>query len=155
MIPYKGDRSITHFDETICNKHMYYMATIGRPFCIYSATTEMLIPMVCFIWATFEQPAYLETFVRLFWTFIKNLMPTMASMAISEHPVYHLKMTSATIRPYKKKLASFMVAQGRPNTVVSLNFEGTKFRGFTINGCFDGIWIRGFWIIAEKRSDFR
>ena len=40
----------------------------------------------------------------------------MASMAISEHPVYHLKMTSATIRPYKKNLASFMVAQGRPNS---------------------------------------
>ena len=104
MIPYKGDRSITHFDETICNKHMYYMATIGRPFSIYSATTEMLIPMVCFIRATFEQPAYLATLsVRLFWTFIENLMPTMASMAISEHPVYHLKMTSTTIQPYEKK----------------------------------------------------
>ena len=102
MIPYKGDRSITHFDETICNKHIYYMATIDRPFCIYSATTEMLIPMVCFIWATFEQPAYLETFVRLFWTFIKNHMPTMASMAISEHPVYHLKKTWPVLWSHKE-----------------------------------------------------
>ena len=26
------------------------------------------------------------------------------------------------------------------NTAVSLNFVGTKFRGFTLNGCFEGIY---------------
>ena len=60
----QSDRSM----HAIGQRRHFYGVTIGRPLCIHYATTAMHMLPYCLVWATFEQPNSLATFVRLFWT---------------------------------------------------------------------------------------
>ena len=50
---------------------IFYGVTNGRPLCIHSATTTMLVPSSSLLGATCERPTYSGIFVRLFWTWSK------------------------------------------------------------------------------------
>ena len=66
---HRGGRNIVRIEglsfavERIC-----YVAIIGRPVCINSATTAMQLRSLCLIWATVERPTSSVTLLRLFWT---------------------------------------------------------------------------------------
>ena len=77
---------------------IFYGATNGRPLCIHSATMAMCVPSSCLLRTTCERPTSSATFVRLFWT-CSNFTANMASMVMSERPVYHHWATKATVLP--------------------------------------------------------
>ena len=49
-------------------QNAFFVATVGRPLCIHSATTKMPLCPFCLIWATVERPTSSATiWMRLFW----------------------------------------------------------------------------------------
>ena len=88
-----GGRSITQIEglsfaaECIC-----HVETIGQPLCIHSATTAMCLSPFCLIWATFKLPNFSVTIIH-----VQNVMATVVSTMMSEHAVYHIWPTKATM----------------------------------------------------------
>ena len=66
---HRGGRNVAHTEGlSFAVERIYYMAIIGWPFCIHSATTAMPLRPLCLIWATIERPTSSATLLRLFWT---------------------------------------------------------------------------------------
>ena len=70
------------------NSTHFYGATNGRSLYIRSATTAMCMPSPCLHWATCERPTSSATLCDCF-EHAQNFVVTMASLAMTEGPVYH------------------------------------------------------------------
>ena len=65
---HRGGRSVAHTEGLIfAVERIYYVAIIGQPLCIHSATTAMPLRPLCLIWATVERPTPSVTILQLFW----------------------------------------------------------------------------------------
>ena len=66
---HRGGRNVAHIEGLSSTvERIYYVAVIGRPLCIHSATTAMPLRHLCLIRATVERPTSSVTLLRLFWT---------------------------------------------------------------------------------------
>ena len=62
----RGGINIAHTEGlSFAVERIYYVAIIGRPLCIHSATTAMPLRRLCLIWATVERPTSSATILRL------------------------------------------------------------------------------------------
>ena len=98
---YKEGRSVAQIDtQGFTTVRIFYGATLGRPLCIHSYLQPRRC--VCRPPASFERPVSDRPPRRPLcdcFESAQNFTATMASMAMSERPVYHPWTTKATVRP--------------------------------------------------------